>query len=414
MKSTFRFLPIVFAALPGLALALGLGEANDPVYVGEPLSVRIPLIGSDAAGLTQSCISLRPVPGDFAEKRLADATLALERDALVLRTPRAVTQPLISFRIRIECGWNLAKDFQLLPFPPRQRPAVPAVAPTAITIQGTPAVAGAPAAAVASAPVGAPALPAEAAGGQLVAAPTTLRLMSRQRYPEDSAARVAFIHRVAAANPEIFASAKAAFDQPLAAGTRLRLPNNLPVKGARPKAKPRVTSDMQTPVARGGDTSKGRLIIGTNELPTRNAVQLSEDLDRLVKAMTEQVQIEIAMAERLKKMEAEIEQAKLAVAQQQAENQRMVRELRELREDQRIANYIQLVLAILLGGVAVAAVMLWRGQQRVRAPTNIDFAFPAPQAVTKPASAPAPAPTAQAMPSDKDLHSLFDDLLPPK
>jgi len=405
-----HFLTIVFAAVPGIALALGLGEANDPVYVGEPLSVRIPLLGSDAAGLGASCVSLRPVPGDFAEKRLVDATLTLERDALVLRTPRAVTQPLISFRIRIDCGANLAKDFQLLPYPPRSRAVVAPAVPAAAATPAAPAAAAPPGAA--PAPVGLPLVPPAGAvadaGGQLVATPTTLRLMSRQRYPEDSAARVAYIHRVAAANPGIFPSVKAAFDQPLAAGTRLRMPDNLPAKTARPKARPRPGKDVQTPAARRGDTSQGRLIIGANDLPTRNAVELSEDLDRLVKAMTEQVQIEIAMAERLKKMEAEIEQAKLAVVQQQAETQRMARELRELREDQRIANYVQLVLAILLGGVAVAAVMLWRGQQRVRAPTNIDYAFPAPQAVAR------PAPAASAMPSEKELHTLFDDLLPPK
>ena len=106
---------------------------------------------------------------------------------------------------------------------------------------------------------------------------------------------------------------------------------------------------------------------------------------------------------RLAKMEAEVEQTKQAFVAQQAANRRMEAEIRELREEQRRSSYIQLVMAILLGGAGVAAFLLWRGQIRARerADLNVAFATPAPRAQ------PAPPPQAE-------LQSIFDDLLPPK
>ncbi len=58
----------------------------------------------------------------------------------------------------------------------------------------------------------------------VVETPTTLRVISRGYYPESGTVRSRFIRRVAAANPEIFPSIRKAFDQPLAAGVRLRIP----------------------------------------------------------------------------------------------------------------------------------------------------------------------------------------------
>jgi outer membrane protein TolC len=77
-------------------------------------------------------------------------------------------------------------------------------------------------------------------------APTTLRLVSRKYFPESGTIRARFIRRVAAANPEIFANAQAAFDQQLAAGQRLKIPTGLLPTEARNTPEP-ATAMAQAP-----------------------------------------------------------------------------------------------------------------------------------------------------------------------
>ncbi|MBF0095975.1 MAG: TolC family outer membrane protein [Magnetococcales bacterium] len=60
--------------------------------------------------------------------------------------------------------------------------------------------------------------------------PTSLRMLSRQRYPGSGAVREQFIQMVAAANPSRFPDVKAAFDAPLQQGEQLLLPAGLPTR----------------------------------------------------------------------------------------------------------------------------------------------------------------------------------------
>jgi outer membrane protein len=60
--------------------------------------------------------------------------------------------------------------------------------------------------------------------------PTSLRLISRQRYPNSGAVREQFIQMVAAANPSRFPDVQAAFDAPLKQGEQLVLPAGLPAR----------------------------------------------------------------------------------------------------------------------------------------------------------------------------------------
>lgn len=361
--------------------------------VGQPLTVRVPLDGADLPSLRADCVKLLPVPGDLTENRIVSGLLKLEGSNLVISSPLAVTQPLMSFRIRVDCGWNLTKDFQLLP----QAPVASATSP--ITAQeSVPAV---------PPLVHEPRPPANSNVKLGVNEPTTLRMMSRQRYPTDSAARVAFIRRVAAANPEIFASIKGAYDQPLPAGIQLRMPPAAQQRASSADTQPGRTARRSREPAQAKSSAKGRLVIGPEALPSRSNAALAADLDRLVEIANDQIQIQISMAERLAKMEADVEQTKRAFAAQQAEHkattQRLEAELREMREEQRRNSYIQLVMAILLGGAAVAALLLWRGQVRTHEREEVTIAF----AATAPSAKPTTAPKAE-------LQSIFDDLLPPK
>lgn len=386
---SLRLIAGLLLAIPSIAFALSLGEASGEVILGQPLAVRIPLDGTDLPSLRADCVKLLPVPGDLTENRIVSGRLTLDGRNLVISSSLAVAQPLMSFRIRVDCGWNLTKDFQLLPEPPTASAASPIAAQASVPI-ATPPVR-----------EQAPQLPPDAYLG--IERSTTLRMMSRQRFPTDSAARVAFIRRVAAANPEVFPSIKGAFDQALVAGTQLRMPpaTQQPVStGQKP---PRRAAPASRATAQSKTSAKGRLIIGANALPSRSNDALAADLDRLVEVANAQIQIQISMAERLAKMEAEVEQTKQAFVAQRAANRRMEAEIRELREEQRRSSYIQLVMAILLGGAGVAAFLLWRGQARTRNRAQLDITY-----------APPPDSAAMAAPPKAKLESIFDDLLPPK
>lgn len=384
----FRFFACLLAAIPQLAFALSLGEASGRVILGQTPSIRIPLEGTDLPGLRADCVKLLPVPGDLPDNRVKSGLLRLEGSHLLISSPLAISQPVVSFRIRVDCGWNLTKDFQLLTEPPVASPA-PAEAEVPPPV---PAV-------VREAPRRAP-----AAADFQVEQPTTLRMMSRQRFPTDSAARVAFIRRIAAANPALFPSIRAAFDQHLPAGTALRMPPEPPPRTAAADAPVPPVAPKPRKAAPPKPATKGRLIIGPDALPSRSNDALAADLDRLVEIANDQIRIQITMAERLARMESEVEQTKLAFAAQQAANRRLEAELRELREEQRRSSYIQLVMAILLGGAGVAAFLFWRGQVRARERAELNVSF----------AAPAPAPTKSAIPPKAELDTLFDDLLRPK
>lgn len=66
----------------------------------------------------------------------------------------------------------------------------------------------------------------------VVDAPTTLRLISRTYFPHSQTVRSRFIRQVASANPEIFPRIDKAFDQPLGAGVRLRIPGGKATEAA--------------------------------------------------------------------------------------------------------------------------------------------------------------------------------------
>lgn len=94
----------------------------------------------------------------------------------------------------------------------------------------TPKVAPPAAAPAAAAPAGANA----ASPGLVLAKATTLRMLSREYFPHSGSARTQFIRRVAAANPKVFASVEAAFDQRLPAGQSLVIPGGIPAHGSKP------------------------------------------------------------------------------------------------------------------------------------------------------------------------------------
>lgn len=379
MHNLHRLL-LLSSVLPVTAFALTLGEPSGQTIIGQPLAIRVRMSGTDASKVSADCVRISAIDGESSDTSLKSPSVRVENSSIIITTGRAVYEPILSFRLRVECGFQYGRDYQLLPSPPQ--PVIEAAAPTppaampateprqipepaATAPQPTPEI-------TATAPKPAPEVPltitralAQPPGSDyLVAEQTTLRLMSRKRYPLDSRARVKFIHRVAVANPTVFDSVKVAFDQPLTAGVQLRLPTNLPRQ--RSTAVPVSPGPVVKAAPREGARSagKGRLIIGTSAPPNKAITELEADIGRLVKAMDDQIKIQASLTEHVKAMEEEVAKARQAATMTQSANQRLQSDIDNLRDEQTRNSYIQLVLAILLGGFAVAAFLLWRGQDR--------------------------------------------------
>lgn len=362
MKYLRRIL-LLSSAVPATAFALSLGELGGQAVIGRPLAISVPISGADASRVSADCVRIVPVDHESSDAGLKSAVVRIEKGSAIITTRRAIYDPVLSFRLRIECGFQLERDYMLLPSAPES--VMPDTAPTQ-ALTSSPRESTLPATAPAPLRLTLPTIsgaPAQAAGSDhVVQEQTTLRLMSRKRYPLDSRARVKFIHRVAAANPGQFESVEAAFDKPLMPGVQLRLPANLPSQSATAapeRPRPVVQSATRE---RAGSTGKGRLIIGTDAPSSKTVAELRSDIDRLVKAMSDQVQVQDAMTERLKVLTEEIAQTKQTAALLKTANQRLEADARDLREEQKLNSYIQMVLAVLVGGFAVASFLLWRGR----------------------------------------------------
>ena len=367
-----RRLLLLSCALPVTAFALTLGEPSGQAVIGRTLAITVPMSGTDASRVGADCVRILPADGAYSDASLKSPLVRVENDSVIITTARAIYEPVLSFRLRVECGFQFERDYVLLPSPPEsvtsatvpgQTAVIPATAPTQ-TPPIPPAIPRAPA----QPPVPDYVLPEQ----------TTLRLMSRKRYPLDSRARVTFIHRVAAANPEEFDSVEAAFDKPLMAGVQLRFPANLPRQESTAvpvSPRPVVQATVKaTPRERAKSAGKGRLIIGADVPTDKTVAELEANVDRLVNTMNDQLLIQTSMTERLKVLEAEFVQARQTAAMLKSVNQRLESDVRDLREEQTRNSYIQLVLAILLGGFAVATFLLWRGREH--RPVADSYSYP--------------------------------------
>jgi hypothetical protein len=202
-----------------------------------------------------------------------------------------------------------------------------------------------------------------------------LRLISRHRFPSNARARVRFIERIAAANPQRFPDVKSAYDAPLLAQEALALPGKampavsapivdtaeLAVKSERPAAKKPAAA---SPGVVESPSRQGRLIIGVDALPRRTLLELQSDLDRLVEINNDQVLVQISLLERIKQLEQSLGEVKKFQAEQQAENQRLKEEIRGIKEESR-DGFILLGIALLTMG-AIIGLLLHRLHVRSR------------------------------------------------
>lgn len=362
----------------GSVFALGLGEVEGRAIIGRPLQVSIPILGLQGDPRQSACTSLLPEGDDDGQGSIR---LKVEGDRVHLSTARALNQPVLQFRIRMGCSGSIERSFVILPDAAQSAAPVPVLPVRA----ETPATAGGDAASAAPQTAAQVVTDGAAQRSIVLMSSTSLRMLSRQRYPGDSDVRVNFIRRVAAANPDLFASEDAAFDQRLAAGTRLLLPSGLPApqraestatssgggsrSGAMRRevtAAPSGSAKPKREPARGRD----RLLVGAAGLSAvkgPSTAELNESIDRLIEVMNQQIMVQMAMTERIKVVEAELAELKRQAVAEKHRAAQLEAELKAVRESVERKDTIQLVLLILLAGMAGAWALNWMSRRKAGA-----------------------------------------------
>ena len=378
MMVLFRIILLLLPFASGSVFALGLGDAFGQSVIGQPLAVRIPLTGEGASNVAANCVSLHAPTAHAggSDTVLTGATISIvaggAAPVLLVTTRTVVSQPILSFGVRVKCGYELSRDYHLLSAPPTPAKVPEAVVLPAVPVAGqgaTPAISSAAALDTVGSSVrkSGAAVARPVGEGKFVSIEkrTTLRLMSRQRYPDDSRLRVAYIRRIAAANQDMFANPDAAMDQALSPGQQVWVPKDLPPPQPRSApSKPLVRSPVATSGRQEVTAGQGRLIIGAAEaLPSPTAAELEASITRLIDVMNEQMVVQVAMAERLNALEKSVSEAKQAASMQLTVQRNLESEIQRLREDQSRSSYIQLILAILIGGLVGATLLRWRGQR---------------------------------------------------
>lgn len=379
--------------------ALGLGEVEGRAVIGQRLNIAIPILGDLDRSAQTDCATVLPGSDDDGRDRIR---IRVEGDRIHLSTSLGLTQPVLQFRIRVGCDSSFERSFVVLAEPPGTPVAVSLLrADTALreAVDMPPVV-----------PQRAPLASAQRA--IVLASSTSLRMLSRQRYPGDSSARVRFIRQLAAANPELFASEEAAFDQRLAAGTRLLRPPDLPAlprAGAvAARSGPGSGATRSAPAAplaggrpeRATGAGRGRLIVGSAGLSAAagpSAAELNESIDRLVEVMNQQILVQIAMTERVKAVETELAELKRQVAAEKVRTAKLESDLKAQREAVERSGTIQLLLAILLGGLGGAWTLSWISRRRE-------------SAAVIPLAAVSPAPTPESRQPAPPMPSVFDNM----
>ena len=385
---------LIAAAFP--VIAIGLGSPRGTVVMGQPLDIVIPVVGDEAAGLRASCIQLLSAAG-AADDHLPRVEVSLGKQGAVtvirLRGSRDISSPILDFRVRLECGLAFEKEYTLLP----DAYIAPVVEPATVTRV--------------VAPVAPESVPLQTAATTTAADPnalviesdTTLRQIARQRYPTSAKRRVAFIRRMAAANPERFEDPRTAADTVLRNGEQLRrprpapppppsamretptlapapTPKPAPVAVAKPEPKPGSESTPATesrpapppaapkaaaakPDAMSGD----RLLIGSGGGSDKPGQKMSigeatQTMDRMNELMNQQIQMQMEMTKQIGELHGQIEQLRNTLNAVQVEKQQVERKLEEERSSP--SHYLQLILAIIAGGLGGAGVLGWLSRRR--------------------------------------------------
>lgn len=358
MKSARTAVLAIYAttALPALAVGFGV-PAGNPV-LGQPLQLEIPLTGHSGPLPAASCFRLTPAPGSsdelyFPRAYRIQAELRQGRPVVVIAA-NTVSQPVVEFRLSIECDTHFARDFTLLTALPeaghRTTSQPPAPSAPALPAVGTPKPA---------------TTTAPATSGQH---PATLETLARQKYPLQPKAREKFKRMMRAANPGLFSSRDDYDQEPLPADAVLTTPPGLPERRigpatVRPPARsaarttePRPTTPAPAPT---GMTQTDRLTVGTspaNAAPL-TAAETDETLTRLEAMHAEQGKTQQEMVDQIAATEAAFRDLKDYILKMEERVDQLERERIEREKARELAQMLQLAAAVLFGGLLGAGLL---------------------------------------------------------
>lgn len=203
-KKPFSIAPLVLAlslSLPLTAQAVALGDLEVASHLGQRLSGSIRLSGDDWKQLEPDCFfPTQPLsPSSQGLPWISRYNINLRKGkagaSLLLTTPKALDEPLLTLAIRVGCGVDVVREYVLLLSPP------PSVAPP-VTLARSPA----------SEPVVRPKEKVRAGAKKaapiqthtwIIGAGESVQSLAASLYPSNPAMRKAFATAVYQANPEL-------------------------------------------------------------------------------------------------------------------------------------------------------------------------------------------------------------------
>jgi len=235
--ATSRLLLICMAlALAPLPVgAVGLGKVMGTPVMGEPLVLEVPLL--EAGNISAECIQLSPhSTGSDIQFFPRKATIELKKkdagsQTLITIHGAEFNQPVLEFRLTIACGFQIARDYVLLPSPSRELryEPVPLQTPAVLAVPRSPA----------------PTIVKDM-DSQPAPSSSSLETMAKTRYPLQPKARAKFKNIVRSANS---AALEGITDNaPLPENIELQIPANIPKKRIGPYIpKPQKISPVAVP-----------------------------------------------------------------------------------------------------------------------------------------------------------------------
>lgn len=326
-------LALALAVLPGLGHALGLGALRGEAFLGEPLRVEVQLIGDSPAPLGRECVALQrpeqtPDDGSFPRNMTARLESRANGQVIVLTTPTSVAMPILEFRISLRCGFNVSREYSLLPLP-RNEVTKPATEPEPTAAKPAPPPATAK---VAKAPRAARIPDGVDAVIYSVGKDMTVAELAEEYFRNQPMRRARFKRWVLEANPGLSADSKLSKGQDVTipSGIPPRRPGDRqdPVTGEFLNADETTTKAPATPVAPaaanrpekaataaiakddGGTRApiKDQLKIGGENKPPsfRNMKEAGQIIDRLNTLLEQQLAATVSAEDKLGKLETSV------------------------------------------------------------------------------------------------------------
>lgn len=202
---------------PGMANAVGFGEITLQSRIGEALMAEVPILNNSGEAPVAACFSMIALRGsDFPVVTAAKPRLIRRGQGYILQIvgSKPVNEPIFAIGLRAGCGYDIEREYVLMP----EAPMALSQATVAPDIP----------------------LPARKAGrptAWLAREGDTLEDIADAQEPATPAERQRLLNGLQKANPALAA------DQPLAEGTRVRMP------GRQLPPRPETASTAQTALA---------------------------------------------------------------------------------------------------------------------------------------------------------------------